>query len=227
MKKRILPILLSLALSASLLPAAHAAQVTTADMAQVLAALDIMTGNEEGDLMLSRQVTRAEFTKLVIAASPRGKNVGATTTVSPYPDVPYTHWAAPYVEAAVAAGYVNGNVYGYFEPDRSITLQEGVTMAVRLLGYSDSDFSGAWPAGQMALYYKEDLDEGITIGQTSAMTRQDAMYLFYNLLTAATKTGTPYLTSLGYPLTAAGEIKPEGKTSARTINAPKEPVSLN
>ncbi len=28
-------------------------------------------------------------------------------------------------------------------------------------------------------------------------------------------------------LTAAGEIKPEGKTSARTINAPKEPVSLN
>ena len=219
MKKRILPILLSLALSASLLPAAHAAQVTTADMAQVLAALDIMTGNEEGDLMLSRQVTRAEFTKLVIAASPRGKNVGATTTVSPYPDVPYTHWAAPYVEAAVAAGYVNGNVYGYFEPDRSITLQEGVTMAVRLLGYSDSDFSGAWPAGQMALYYKEDLDEGITIGQTSAMTRQDAMYLFYNLLTAATKAGTPYLTSLGYPLTAAGEIDRVGLINA-AMNGP-------
>lgn len=219
MKKRILPILLSLALSASLLPAAHGAQVSAADMAQVLAALDIMTGNEEGDLMLSRQVTRAEFTKLVIAASPRGKNVGATTTVSPYPDVPYTHWAAPYVEAAVAAGYVSGNVYGYFEPDRSITLQEGVTMAVRLLGYSDSDFSGAWPSGQMALYYKEDLDEGITIGQTSPMTRQDAMYLFYNLLTASTKTGTAYLTSLGYPLTATGEIDRVGLINA-AMNGP-------
>lgn len=223
MKKRILPILLSLALSASLFPAASAAQVSTADMAQVLAALDIMTGNENGDLMLSRQVTRAEFTKLVIAASPRGKNVGTTTTVSPYPDVPYTHWAAPYVEAAVAAGYVNGNVYGYFEPDRSITLQEGVTMAVRLLGYADSDFSGAWPSGQMALYYKEDLDEGISIGQTSPMTRQDAMHLFYNLLTAPTRQGTPYLTTLGYPLTQAGEIDRVG-----LINAAMDgPVVMN
>lgn len=222
MKKRVLSSLLAFSLTLCLLPAAHASQVSTEDMAQVLAALDIMTGNEEGDLMLSRQVTRAEFTKLVIAASPRGKNVGATTTVSPYPDVPYTHWCAPYVEAAVAAGYVNGNVYGYFEPDRSITLQEGVTMAVRLLGYSDSDFSGAWPSGQMALYYKEDLDEGISLGQTSPMTRQDAMHLFYNLLTAASKTGAPYLTTLGYPLTATGEIDRVGLINA----AMKGPVVM-
>lgn len=206
MKKRFVSLLLAGALMGSLLPAASAAAPAVSDMAQVLAALDIMTGNEDGDLMLDRPVTRAEFTKLVIAASPRGKNVGVTTTVSPYPDVPSTHWAAPYVEAAVAAGYVNGNVYGYFEPDRSITLQEGVTMAVRLLGYTDSDFSGAWPSGQMALYYKEDLNEGISIGQADIMTRQDAMYLFYNLLTAPTSQGKPYLVALGYSLTATGDI---------------------
>jgi hypothetical protein len=38
------------------------------------------------------------------------------------------------------------------------------------------------------------------------MTRQDAMYLLYNLLTAKTKTGYVYLTTLGHSLTAAGEI---------------------
>ena len=108
MKKRILPILLSLALALPLLPSSLAAPAGVDDMAQVLSALDIMTGNENGDLMLSRRVTRAEFTKLIIAASPLGENVGATTSVSPYPDVPHTHWCAPYVEAAVAAGYVNG-----------------------------------------------------------------------------------------------------------------------
>ncbi len=196
MKKRILPVLLSLALALPLFPAAFAAPAPVEDMAQVLSALDIMTGNENGDLMLSRHVTRAEFTKLVIAASPLGENVGASTSVSPYPDVPYSHWAAPYVEAAVAAGYVNGYLDGTFHPDEDITLAMGVTMAVRLLGYSDLDFSGAWPAGQMTLYHNLDLDEGVSAGQNSPMTRQDAMYLFYNLLTAKTKQGQTYLNTL-------------------------------
>ena len=205
-KKRLCSALLALVLTRSLLPAAYGAQADTAEMAQVLAALNIMVGNEEGDLMLTRAVTRAEFTKMLVAASPMGGNVGETTTVSPYPDVPYTHWSASYVEAAVAAGYVRGNLYGYFEPDRTITLKEGVTMAVRLLGYTDSDFSGAWPAGQMTLYRNLNLDEGIAIGPDGAMTRQDAMYLFYNLLTAETKTGQVYLMTLGHALTASGEI---------------------
>lgn len=204
--KRLFSGLTAAVLIVSLLPAAHGAQAGAGEMAQVLSALDIMTGNENGDLMLSRNVTRSEFTKLIIAASPMGENVGASTTVSPYPDVPYTHWAAPYVEAAVSAGYVNGYLDGTFHPDEPITLAMGVSMAVRLLGYSDSDFSGAWPSGQMTLYRNLDLDEGITIGQNASMTRQDAMYLFYNLLTAPNKSGTIYLTTLGHSLTAAGEI---------------------
>lgn len=206
MKKRLLSLLLAGVLTVGLLPSAFAATAPVSDMAQVLSALDIMTGNENGDLMLSRPVTRAEFTKLVIAASPLGENVGASTNLSPYPDVPYSHWAAPYVEAAVAAGYVNGYLDGTFHPDETITLAMGVTMAVRLLGYSDLDFSGAWPSGQMTLYHNLDLDEGISIGPDSSMTRQDAMYLFYNLLTAKTKQGQPYLLTLGHSLTPTGEI---------------------
>lgn len=207
MKKRILPLLLTLSLTASLLPAAWAAPAPSVEeMAQVLAALDIMTGDENGDLMLSRNVKRSEFTKLTIAASPLGDSVGSSTSVSPYPDVPYTHWAAPYVEAAVAAGYVNGYLDGTFHPDENITLAMGVTMAVRLLGYQDSDFSGAWPSGQMTLYRNLDLDEGISLGQNDNMTRLDAMRLFYNLLTAKTKTGQTYLLTLGHTLTPAGEI---------------------
>lgn len=206
MKKRLSALLLAGVLTIGAIPSAFAATASVTDMAQVLSALDIMTGNENGDLMLSRSVTRAEFTKLVIAASPLGENVGASTNLSPYPDVPYSHWAAPYVEAAVAAGYVNGYLDGTFHPDETITLAMGVTMAVRLLGYSDLDFSGAWPSGQMTLYHNLDLDEGISIGQDNPMTRQDAMHLFYNLLTAKTKQGQPYLLTLGHSLTPTGEI---------------------
>lgn len=204
--KRLFSGLTATVLAVSLFPAAHGVQAGTDEMAQVLSALDIMTGNENGDLMLYRNVTRSEFTKLIIAASTMGENVGASTTVSPYPDVPNTHWAAPYVEAAVSAGYVNGYLNGTFHPDEPITLAMGVSMAVRLLGYSDTDFSGAWPSGQMTLYRNLDLDEGISSNQNSTMTRQDAMCLLYNLLTAPTKSGKVYLTTLGHSLTAAGEI---------------------
>lgn len=205
MKKRVLSALLAAALTLSL--ACPALAVTSRDdAAQALAALDIMTGDENGDLNLSAPVTRAEFVKMLMAASPI--SVGDVTYVSPYPDVPASHWAAPYVEAAVTVGYVTGYLDGTFRPANTITLAEGVVMALRLLGYSNEDFSGSFPAGQMSMYKTLDLDEGIAIGQNDTMKRQDAMYLFYNLLTAPTKTtGQPYLSSvLGYGLTPEGEV---------------------
>ena len=205
MKKRVLSALLAAALTLSL--ACPALAVTSRDdAAQALAALDIMTGDENGDLNLSAPVTRAEFVKMLMAASPI--SVGDVTYVSPYPDVPASHWVAPYVEAAVTAGYVTGYLDGTFRPANTITLAEGVVMALRLLGYSNEDFSGSFPAGQMSMYKTLDLDEGIAIGQNDTMKRQDAMYLFYNLLTAPTKTtGQPYLSSvLGYGLTPEGEV---------------------
>ena len=158
MKKRVLAALLAAALSLSLVTPALAL-TGREEAAQVLSALDIMTGDENGDLNLSAPVTRAEFVKMLMAASPI--SVGDVTYVSPYPDVPASHWAAPYVEAAVTSGYVTGYLDGTFRPGNSITLAEGVVMALRLLGYTNSDFSGSFPAGQMAMYRTLDLDEGI------------------------------------------------------------------
>lgn len=59
--------------------------------------------------------------------------------------MPYTHWAAGYVEAAVAAGLVTAYSDGTFRPDNPITLAEGATIALGLLGYTAEDYSGAYP----------------------------------------------------------------------------------
>ena len=150
MKHRLLSGLLALVLVLGLAPGALAAPPAEEEAAQVLAALDIMVGDENGDLALERTITRAEFTKMTVAASTSRDTVGDTVSVKPYPDVPQTHWAAPYVKAAVDLGLVQGDLYGNFNPDQKITLAEGVTMVLRLLGYTDSDFTGVWPAGQMA-----------------------------------------------------------------------------
>lgn len=205
MKKRFLSGLLCAVMVLTSLPSALAAAPDQNTAAQVMAALDIMVGDDAGNLNLSAPVTRAEFVKMLMAASPI--SVGSQTAVSPYPDVPRTHWAAPYVEAAVTAGYVTGYLDGTFRPRNTITLAEGVVLSLRLLGYSSSDFSGSFPAGQMALYRSLDLDEAIALSQNDTMTRRDAMYLFYNLLTANTKAGVPYLTSVrGYGLTSDGNV---------------------
>lgn len=209
MKKRLFStvLALSLALALAVPAAAVSSPVSEEEAAQVLAALDIMKGNEDGDMMLGRTMTRAELVKLTMAASPYRDSVGDAASVSPYPDVPYTHWAAPAVQAAVSCGFVTGYLDGTFRPDNTITLSEAVILALRLLGYQSTDFTGAYPSGQMALYRTLGLDKGVTAASDrSPVSRRDAMYLFYNLLTAPTKSGQVYCTTLGYPLTAGGEL---------------------
>ena len=134
MKKRIMPGLLACCLSLSLaLPGFAAGSIPAQEeVAQVITALGIMAGDAGGDLRLSRTVTRAEFITMAVKASPQGDQVGEAST-SPYPDVPYTHWAAGFVEAGVAAGLISGYSDGTFRPASSITLAEGATIALGLL----------------------------------------------------------------------------------------------
>lgn len=210
MKKHILPLLLCAALTAplALSPACAAvADVPQREKAAVLKELEIMVGDETGDLHLDRGVTRAEFTKLVIAASPYKDAIGEGADTDPYPDVSHASWYAPYVRAAVDLGLVKGDEQGWFHPDDPISLREGATMAVRLLGYQDADFNAPWPTGQMALFGSLDLDAGVSAqGQTDLLTRQDCLHIFYNLLCANTKTGQSYVNQLGHRLNADGEV---------------------
>lgn len=223
--KRILSGLLAALMLTALLPsAAFAAGIPTQDeAAQVLSALDIMSGNEKGDLMLGNSVSRAEFTKMAVSASTFRDSVGPETATDPYPDVLRTHWAAGYIQAAVDNGLVRGDLYGRFNPNNTITLAEGVTIVARLLGYADADFAGAYPSGQMALYRTLDLDDGVTAtNPNAAITRGDALYLFYNLLTASTKDGKVYITVLkpgDTLLTASGDIDMVGLINS-AMNGP-------
>ena len=208
MKKRMLTALLTCCLALSLAVPALGAQaaVSEDEAAQAVTTLGIMAGDASGDLDLSGQVTRAEFVTMAVKASPGGGQIGQAAT-SPYPDVPRSHWASGYVEAAVARGLVSGYSDGTFRPDRPIGLAEGVSLVLSLLGYGPEDFSGAYPTGQLALYHSLKLDRGVTARSAAdPLTRRDAMYLFYNLLSAPTAEGPPISRALGHTLDAAGRV---------------------
>lgn len=198
-----LAVCLTLALA---LPASAARNTADLDEAvQAVTALGIMNGDGSGDLKLSRKVTRAEFVTMAVKATPNGDGVGQAAT-SPYPDVPRSHWASGYVEAAVSRGMVTAFSDGTFRPDREISLAEAASMVLSLLGYGPGDFSGSYPTGQLAMYNSLKLNRGVTANQAaSPLTRQDAVFLFYNLLSAQTREGSPYIQELGHSLDASGK----------------------
>lgn len=209
MKRRIGVVLTAAALSLTLIIpalAASAAPTSVDEAAQVVNALGIIVGDSSGNMNLTQRVTRAEFITMAVKATSGGDQVGQAAT-SPYPDVPWKHWASGYVEAGVAAKLITGYSDGTFRPSNSINLAEGATIVLQLLGYGPVDFSGAYPTGQLAMYRSLKLDRGVSASTAaSPLTRQDAMYLFYNLMTAKNKEGKVYLETLGHSLNDTGEI---------------------
>ena len=205
--KRLFSAILAACLTLALIlpPSAAGAAPSLDDAVQAVTALGILNGDGSGNLNLSARVTRAEFVAMAVKATPGGDGVGQAAT-SPYSDVPRSHWASGYVEAAVSRGLVTAFSDGTFRPNQEITLAEAASMVLALLGYGPEDFSGAFPTGQLTMYHSLKLSAGVTAaGAASTLTRQDAVYLFYNLLSAKTKDGPPYIQQLGHSLDAAGK----------------------
>lgn len=207
MKKRILSLLLTAAVLLGSAPAAFAAsEASDSVIEQVIRATGIMEGDADGNMNLDNTVTRAEYAKMLVAASTYQDKVSGASNSSPFKDVPYTHWAAGYIKTAVEQGWLSGYLDGSYKPNNTVTLEEAATGVLKLLGYTTEDFSGSYPYGQLALYESLGLDANITASQGTAMTRRNMMYLFYNLLNAETKDGQVYAQTLGYTLNDSGEI---------------------
>ena len=90
MMKKICAILLAATLFA--VPAG-AQEMDAEQMLGLVSSLQIITGYPDGSYGLENQVTRAEFTKIAIAASQYRNAVATNLTVSPFKDVPYSHQA--------------------------------------------------------------------------------------------------------------------------------------
>lgn len=203
MKKRLLSLLAAMALALSLAtPVALAADEDT--MLETVRVLGILSGDENGNLNLSAPVTRAEFVKMMTAASTYKDSVGSSTA-SLFTDVKSGHWAGGYIKLAVEQGWVTGYVDGSFRPDNTITLEEACTALLRLLGYDSGSLAGSFPDAQLSKAKSIGLLDDLSAAQGQTLTRQDCVTLFYNLLTCQNSAGTVYGTTLGYTITN-GEV---------------------
>lgn len=214
MLKRITGLILALALLAGILVLPAAAAGT--DPVATVQALGIMTGDENGNLNLSKNVTRAEFCKMLVAASTYKDTVGGSSGYSLFKDVKSDHWAVEYIKTAVENGWFVGYLDGTFRPNNTITLEEAATVALRLLGYTSEDLAGSYPTAQLSKFEALGLHSGFSTQRGQAMSREDCAWLFYNLMAAQTKSGQVYAQTLGYTLDATGHVDYSALISADT-----------
>ena len=156
--------------------------------AAVLDALGIMQGVGGGSFAPGKALTRAQFCKLAVTAM-------GVTDVSPYasytifPDVKHSHWAAPYINAAVRhpelkeKAIIRGYADGSFGPNKIVSYGEVCTMLLRMLGYKEEDVGPFWPADYIAQAQAIGLTDGVTITDArAAVKRGDAAVLLLNAL---------------------------------------------
>ena len=156
--------------------------------AAVLDALGIMQGVGGSSFAPGKALTRAQFCKLAVTAM-------GVTDVSPYasytifPDVKHSHWAAPYINAAVRhpelkeKSIIRGYADGSFGPDKIVSYGEVCTMLLRMLGYKEEDVGPFWPADYIAQAQAIGLTDGVTIADAhAAVKRGDAAVLLLNAL---------------------------------------------
>ena len=203
MKQRFCALLAALGLVLSLTGPALAADGDT--QLETVRALGILSGDESGNLNLGSPVTRAEFVKMMTAASTYKDGVGTGQGASLFTDVKSGYWANGYIQLAVEQGWVTGYVDGSFRPENSITLEEACAALLRLLGYDSGSLSGSFPEAQLSKARSLGLLDGLSRSQGQTLTRQDCVTLFYNLLVSQSSGGTVYGASLGYTITN-GEV---------------------
>lgn len=189
LKKQVLSAAVAASTVLSLIPAASAA--IPADVkgtryeepVQILAALEIMVGDENGEFRLDDTIIRSEVAKLAIhtmgledaAESSKGQTI--------FYDVPTDHWANGYINLAVSQGIIEGDGDGNFRPNDPITYAEAMTIMVQATGYTISaEQNGGYPHGFVKVCTSNGLAKNVQGSTYDEISRGNVAYLATNAL---------------------------------------------
>lgn len=107
---------------------------------QLLTALGVFQGDENGNFNPTDNVKRSEAAKMIYVLKNNGVDDGAVAFqgVSKYSDVPVGHWAEGYINYCTNLGYMGGwkeNGVQKFDPNGNVTGVELMKMLLCMIGY--------------------------------------------------------------------------------------------
>lgn len=156
---------------------------TTPEFVKFLTDNGYVQGDKKGDLMLDKNLTRAQFTALLARLDGKDDVAKAMKTLgTKFTDVTEAHWAIGYINFAAGKAWVNGYPDGTFGPEREVTYAEIATVLVRYLGVDTMGFS--YPVDYVAKAYEMGLMKGLPEieNHKQAATRKDMFQMLYNTI---------------------------------------------
>lgn len=161
------------------------AQKTPQQLAcEELVSLGILAGDEEGNLLLEKTVTRAEMAVIVCRLlALEDAAVKNTVTTPVFSDVSASHWAAGYLDILKNYGIINGYPDGTFCPEQEVSYQEVLKMLIALLGYlPKADSIGAYPHGVLMIANQLGITADLVIPTRNPAVRSDVALLISRIL---------------------------------------------
>lgn len=136
---------------------------------ELLSALDIIKGDDQGNFNPDNTITRAEMAAIICRA--KGLEDAATGAMGPtaFTDVAADHWAAGYVNLASQNGIINGYGDGKFGPEDTVTYEQAIKMIVCALGFEPmAAAKGGWPTGYLVVANGYKMTAGASVNATRA-----------------------------------------------------------
>ncbi len=151
--------------------------------------LGIMTGYDDGNFGEGDSLTRSQFAKIVVTMVDR--EFTPYKSVSPYGDVPHTHWAASYIAYATEIGLLSGYPDGTFKPEKEVTYEEACKVLLNLLKYETSP-GGDWATAQINAAKNAGILNNVTATAGASLLRGDAAIMVQNSLLIKPKNDSRY-----------------------------------
>lgn len=139
------------------------------DAVKTLNLMGVINGYPDGTFKPNDNVTRAEFTAMLMRTLKLG-SIGSTSAAElPFSDIDDNNsdinWAIPNINTAYARGVINGYEDGTFRPSANVAYEEAVKMIVCTLGYGANVDVSTTP------WYANFIQIGSQIGITKTAQR--------------------------------------------------------
>lgn len=195
--KKILSVALSTAMAFSMFASVAFGETaaTPQDKFNALKDKGILNGYPDGQAHLEKDLTRAEFAKIVTKLF----NLTEVTNKLSYKDKGYNakNWAVPYIEAVTAANLMQGKdtVKGIFDYNGKVTVEEVATVLVRALKLevptTTDNNASTWAKG----YAQAVIDKGLIAASTNFKGNATRSLVVETAYAIATQSVAPAVTS--------------------------------
>lgn len=145
---------------------------------ELLSNIGIMNGYDDGSFYPERNITRQEFSALVLKML-KMEGCGGSDNV-PFTDI--DTWGRSYICDAYALGLIEGYNTTTFGPNDPLTMNQAVKIIVSALGYGEwAQNNGGYPYGYNTIAAKNKILDRVAVGENYA-TRGQVAALIVNSL---------------------------------------------